>query len=96
MTYEIHGDTGCRHYVCLHAASKLLESVELLEYCSFLFKLIIILILSSYIFFFYSWSCLFSHFLISTLSFLNSFCNKLITQGDEDGERGNQYTKPYM
>lgn len=26
MGYEIHGDTGCRHYVCLHAASKPSES----------------------------------------------------------------------
>lgn len=22
MGYEIHGNTGCRHYVCLHAATE--------------------------------------------------------------------------
>lgn len=26
MGYEIHGDTGCRHYVCLHVASKPMKS----------------------------------------------------------------------
>lgn len=28
MGYEIHGDTGCRHYVCLHAAREPLKTAR--------------------------------------------------------------------
>lgn len=28
MGYEIHGDTGCRHYVCLHAAREPMKAAR--------------------------------------------------------------------
>lgn len=28
MGYEIHGDTGCRHYVCLHAAAEPMKAAR--------------------------------------------------------------------